>query len=235
MARLLIIGDVHGRDFWEEPCKHIDEFDKVIFLGDYHDPYPFQVSKETSRHQLRDKLVPFVEANRDKVVCLFGNHDGNYLVGAMADRFDHAHRDEIRSLLQRMNLQLTYEQDGYLFSHSGVLPGWVDENIEFGEEETMLEVVRRLNDLPFTDKSLLEVSSYRGGDANYGSCVWGDVREYADAYQFKDWYQIFGHTQLEREIIMPTFACLDCRKAFILDTETKELKAYEQERIHESD
>ena len=26
--------------FWKEPCKHIDEFDKTIFLGDYVDHYP---------------------------------------------------------------------------------------------------------------------------------------------------------------------------------------------------
>lgn len=72
--KLLIIGDVHGRDFWIEPCSHIDEFDKVIFLGDYHDPYPFQVSQDTSRHRLRDELLPFVLEHKDKVICLYGNH-----------------------------------------------------------------------------------------------------------------------------------------------------------------
>lgn len=24
--KVLIIPDVHGRTFWKEPCKHIDEF-----------------------------------------------------------------------------------------------------------------------------------------------------------------------------------------------------------------
>ena len=55
--RILVIPDVHGRDFWIEPCQHIDEFDKVVFLGDYHDPYTFQVSTDTSRHRLRDNLT----------------------------------------------------------------------------------------------------------------------------------------------------------------------------------
>ena len=76
--KILILGDIHGRDFWIEPCSHIDEFDKVIFLGDYHDPYPFEVSQETSRNRLRDQLLPFVLEHQDKVVCLCGNHDGNY-------------------------------------------------------------------------------------------------------------------------------------------------------------
>lgn len=37
--KILIIPDVHGRDFWTDPCKDISEYDRVIFLGDYTDPY----------------------------------------------------------------------------------------------------------------------------------------------------------------------------------------------------
>lgn len=224
--KILILPDIHGRDFWKEPCQHIDEFDKVICLGDYHDPYPFQVSQNTSRHMLRDEFVPFVEANRDKFICLFGNHDGNYLVGDMADRVDWRHRDEILNLLERLNLQLIYEQDGYLFSHAGVLPRWIEDNFETEEGKTELDIVKSLNNVDFSDSALLAVSPYRGGYSSAGSCVWGDVREYNDAYQFKEWYQIFGHTQLEKEVITDTYACLDCRKAFVLDTETKELKEW---------
>lgn len=33
---ILIIPDVHGRTFWKYA---IDKYDKVIFLGDYLDPY----------------------------------------------------------------------------------------------------------------------------------------------------------------------------------------------------
>lgn len=216
--KILIIPDVHGRDFWMEPCTHIDEFDKVVFLGDYHDPYPLEVSRNRSRHRLRDKLVPFVEANRDKVICLFGNHDGNYLVGDMADRFDSYHKDEITTLLKRMRIQLVYQVDNYLFSHAGVLPAWIEDNNLKIEE---------LNNYCLGHPALNQISPYRGGWENrVGSCIWGDVREYINAYQYTEYYQIFGHTQLEKEYICDTFACLDCRKAFVLDTKTKELKPY---------
>lgn len=217
--KILIIPDVHGRDFWIEPCKHIDEFDKVIFLGDYHDPYLSQVSQDTSRQRLREELVPFVEAHRDKVICLFGNHDGNYLVGNMADRYDDCHADEVKECLEKMNLRLIYQIDGYLFSHSGVLPKWLENN-----NLTLTD----LETLPFNHSALMDVSSYRGG-FDYGSCVWGDVVEYFHADKLPDLYQIFGHTQLKSEFITLYFACLDCRKAFVLDTETKELKAWEEE------
>jgi predicted phosphodiesterase len=217
--KLLIIPDVHGRDFWIEPCTHIDEFDKVIFLGDYHDPYSYEVSQDNSRHRLRDSLVPFVKEHKDKVVCLFGNHDGNYLVGDMADRVDFWHKYEIRDYLQEMDLKLIHREGKYLFSHAGVLPSWLKAN------DLTLE---DLENLPFNSQALMQVSPYRGGWSEAGSCVSGDVREYYSKEHIPDIYQIFGHTQLsENAIIMKDWACLDCRKAFTLIDD--ELKPYEKE------
>ena len=216
--KLLIIPDVHGRDFWMEPCSHVDEFDKIIFLGDYHDPYPWEVSQDTSRHRLRDSLLPFVQQFPDKVVCLFGNHDGNYLVGDMADRVDYWHKREIREYMEKMNIKLIHQEGKYLFSHSGVLPAWLKAN-----DLTLHD----LNNLPFSHQALMQVSPFRGGWSEAGSCVWGDVREYAMKEHIPDIYQIFGHSQLtEDAVIMKDWADLDCRKAFTLIDD--ELKPYEK-------
>lgn len=216
--KLLIIPDVHGRDFWMEPCSHVDEFDKIIFLGDYHDPYSWEVSQDTSRHRLRDSLLPFVQQFPDKVVCLFGNHDGNYLVGDMADRVDYWHKKEIREYMEKMNIKLIHQEGKYLFSHSGVLPAWLKANGL---------TLHDLNNLPFDHQALMQVSPYRGGWSEAGSCVWGDVREYALKEHIPDIYQIFGHSQLtEDAVIMKDWADLDCRKAFTLIDD--ELKPYEK-------
>lgn len=208
--KILIIPDVHGRDFWIDPCSHIDEFDKVIFLGDYHDPYSFQVSQTKSRHQLRDKLVPFVAEHKDKVVCLMGNHDANYTIGEMSNRFDRYHKDEIRGYLQRMNLKLAHQEGNILFTHSGVLPLWLHVN------ELTLDDVLSGN---VSDNALSQVSPRRGSWDHVGSCIWGDVDEYHNSEKLDGLYQIFGHTQMDSPVITPEFACLDCRKAFVLDTD----------------
>ena len=218
MSKILILPDIHGRDFWKEPCQHIDEFDKVICLGDYHDPYPFQVGKDTSRHMLRDEFVPFVEAHKDKFICLYGNHDCNYIYDVSADRYDKYHALEIERLLAKLDLQLIYKQDGYLFSHSGVLPFWLESNGLTLDD---------LNNIEASNPALYQVSPYRGGWTEAGSCIWGDVREYDESKHIPNLYQIFGHTQMYDCIIKDDYACLDCRKAFILNTETKELKEYE--------
>ena len=217
--KILIIPDVHGRDFWIKPCSFVDNFDKIIFLGDYHDPYPFEVSKDTSRHRLRDNLVPFVKEHKDKCVCLFGNHDGNYIVGDMADRADYFHRKEIQGYLKQLDLKLIYRVGNYLFSHSGVLPSWLEAN-GF--------TLEGLESIPFDHQALIQVSPYRGGWGEAGSCVWGDLREYNASKHIPDLFQIFGHSWIKHELVMEDYACLDCQKAFVLDTETNILKPFEE-------
>ncbi len=216
--KILVIPDVHGRDFWIEPCYHTEEFDKIIFLGDYHDPYSFQVSADTSRHRLRDKLLPFVLEHKDKVICLLGNHDGNYVIGEMADRMDVFHKGDIAHYLNQMDLKLAHQEGKYLFTHSGVLPAWLEYN-----NLTLTDVLD--NNVPY--EALVQVSPRRGGWDRCGSCIWGDVVEYDMSVKIPDIYQIFGHTQLQNEYIAKDFACLDARKAFVLDTELETLKPYD--------
>lgn len=139
----------------------------------------------------------------------------------MADRADHFHRKEIQGYLKQLDLKLTYRVGNYLFSHSGVLPSWLEAN-RFTLED--------LESIPFDHQALMQVSPYRGGWCETGSCVWGDVREYATKEHIPNIYQIFGHTQLvEDPLIEKDWACLDCRKAFVVDTELKSITEWKQQ------
>ena len=38
--KILVVPDEYGRTFWKEPVKnYIDQVDRIVFLGDYLDPY----------------------------------------------------------------------------------------------------------------------------------------------------------------------------------------------------
>jgi hypothetical protein len=72
------------------------------------------------------------------------------------------------------------------------------------------------------------VSSERGGRDPFGSCMWADVHEHLYMFNPSTYYQIFSHSlyypNLNDYYHNKHFAMLDCKKCFILNTETKELK-----------
>lgn len=72
--KIIIVPDVHGRDFWREPCyERYDEFDKIIFLGDYLDHYSGESTYEHDIDTLID-VIGFKKTYSDKVILLIGNH-----------------------------------------------------------------------------------------------------------------------------------------------------------------
>ena len=78
MSKVLVLPDVHGREFWKKPCENIDDFDKVVFLGDYLDPYDFDGITVKMAIENFKQIIDFAKKNTDKVVLLLGNHDMPY-------------------------------------------------------------------------------------------------------------------------------------------------------------
>ena len=204
MQTILIIPDTHGRKFWRKALEMIDEVDKVIFLGDYLDPY--DVSEEETLEEFKE-IVEFKLKYPDKVTLLIGNHDCEYIWPTLFSRtcrHCYSIEKEAQELFLKVGLSLVYEEDKYLFSHAGVLKGWLDF--------TNLTIENLTNNL--YDPLVLKMASWlRSGVYRYPSCVWCDVREFKSELPY---YQIFGHTQLIKEYITDEFACLDARKCFLL-------------------
>lgn len=222
MSKILVVPDIHGRSFWKEPCQQWQG--PIIFLGDYHDPYPFQVSRDNSLANLKE-LADFVEANQSRCVCLIGNHDANPYLGIkcpQGGRTDHRNLNRIGELIRKLNPQFCYYLDNIIFSHSGALLDWVN----YWELNPT-----KLDELSKDSPALEDVSPNRWGysQSGVGSILFGDVVEYADHKHIPGYYQVFGHTQLEKDpIIQEDYACLDCRQCFIMDTETKEIVPYNE-------
>lgn len=222
MSKILIIPDVHCRIFWKDAIKEKgNEVDKIIFLGDYLDPYPWEgFTFEDGLERLKEiinlkKNCP----DKDKITLLWGNHCVQYLKFLGDDvfpcsRYNSRYAKEVEELFtENKNLfRLFYKFDKYVFSHAGIVKNWMTDYCRCDNLDDLL------SDETKAYGKLWVISRIRGGNENYGSCVWNDVREFSN--DFPEIYQIFGHTQLqEKPIIADTFACLDCRKAFILDTE----------------
>ena len=230
MNKILVIPDVHGRSFWKDAVgEYASEVDKVIFTGDYHDPYEDEgISAKKSIENL-EGILTFYEANKDKVVLLIGNHDFHYIVGNDngTSRYDFVNSKLLHEIFgeYRDVMKLAYECEvgdkKYLFTHAGLMKRWYEAYADVIGELTV-DNLNKLMDSPEGAGALMAMSKYRtffGEKA--GSIIWSDVRERFDCKDANDgfggWYQIFGHTQLKEPIVMDTWACLDCRGASIVD------------------
>ena len=113
---------------------------------------------------------------------------------------------------------------------------WIKRNKDIIGEPT-IDSLNQLIKTPRGIAALGEMSTYRSwiGEKS-GSILWSDVREKIDTNKSDENniisnedsivdsydYQIFGHTRLaEKPIITDYWACLDCKKAFILDDDGK--------------
>lgn len=237
---ILIIPDVHGRDFWKKPVMDFLEKEegKIIFLGDYLDPYLYEfegtgMTDDEIRKKAIDTFKEIIElkkANFDRVVLLLGNHDLGYFIDKdiCEVRRDYFNYNIIRDLFDDNFDLFQLADEVYLngkhiiFSHAGFNKDYA--KFVFGDKVNEENVVELFNNTYYQDKieklqMLGYYSRYRGlWGGRFGSIVWADLREWFDnngneAYGFN----VVGHTQIIEPLINEKFAFLDCHKAFILN------------------
>lgn len=121
--RTAIIPDVHGRPFWRKIKEKINDVDKVIFLGDYLDPYGYEgITSESAIEEFKE-IIQFKVDNPDKVILLLGNHDCAYCYDfGSASRYDYANEELIKEIFENFKslFQLKYFSEDILYTHAGV-------------------------------------------------------------------------------------------------------------------
>ena len=223
---LIIIPDVHGRPFWRYPavtCRKAN----FVFLGDYLDPYEHDfINDEKAFEGLLD-ILAFKEAYPSRVTLLLGNHDMHYLSEKYikGSRYDEINAGRNRAFfISNLNsFQIAYETTingmRYLFSHAGVGRMWIKNYAHLKDDDITASWLNKcLNSYDFVE-ALNEVSAERGGNDQFGSMIWADVREQlVTTNVMMDLTQIFGHTRLDQPMnIHNRIYCLDCARAFYLN------------------
>ena len=233
--RLVIIPDVHGRDFWRDAVRDNPD-GEFLFLGDYLDPYELEGISEAEAFRGLEDILEFKKGHPDRVTLLWGNHDLHYLYPEfMGSRYDFNHAERYARMFSdhQTLFKMAYEANvagkRYLFSHAGVGLGWIKNNFPALEPEEINATL--LNDLvgyPAFMSALGDVSAYRFGDKEYGSMIWADIHEQsALENQFPGVIQVFGHSLLGLPFNYDDrIYCLDCRRAFFLDYEDGRIYDY---------
>jgi hypothetical protein len=131
--KYLILGDIHGRIIWKDIVSK-EDFDKVIFLGDYVSTHE-DISAKQQISNLLD-ILKYKYNNPDKVILLRGNHEMQHLGYSWAECS--GYNSEIgnymsESVFKERLLDLTqwcYIDDDLkiIFSHAGVSQVWLNDS-----------------------------------------------------------------------------------------------------------
>ena len=206
--KVLVIGDVHGRKFWRYAiANNIGQVDKVIFLGDYLDPYPEEINEHQELMECNDfydcigllnmlnDIISLKKNEPDKYILLCGNHTCSYIWPKFnaATRTDYQNWQKYHNFFsQNLNLfNLVWIENNVIFSHAGISEGWANrvwEYFEFPENElsSIKEIAEVLKNTPldnFTKEYIdviSDISRERGGWFIYGSSEWADLIEHVD-------------------------------------------------------
>jgi hypothetical protein len=218
---MLIVPDIHGRDFWKPALEYAGE---VLFLGDYVDHYPQEGFSEENAYEGLQRIVAFKQEFPERVTLLVGNHEFHYFnMAYQASRFDGRYYDKYHDILtgDTTNLfQMCKQVGNFLFIHAGITKGWYDlHRKELLAQGDTLEA--QINGL-FRSKpaTFYECSGYRGGWDNFSSPIWADIHElWEEPEPFApDIIQIVGHTQSTKEdpIIEKNVWLVDNKQLYLL-------------------
>lgn len=203
----IILGDIHGHDSWKRIIDQEKTFDRIVFLGDYHDSFTI------SSKSIADNFKSIAELKnnlKDKVILLCGNHDYHYIDG-IDSKFS-GYRPELKGiqkellleLIQNDTIQLCFkDENNRLYSHAGFSRTWWKENV--GKELDLETIDKDINTLFKTDLHPFDFiygrsGSYYGDDPENGPLWIRPDSLRIDAIEGVD--QIVGHTQPKNPVVI---------------------------------
>jgi hypothetical protein len=207
--KTITIGDLHGKDIWKNV--NIEDYDKVIYIGDYTDAY--DLADGTILRNLKD-IIEQKKQNPDKVIMLLGNHDVQYMFAKEKTAYlhncsgrRHSMRDDLHKLFNDNKdlFQLAHYEAGnggqmYLWTHAGVVEDWyVGRFLEvtYTKDYDWLNFGQQLN-LAFSnyEHCIFDCGYIRGGRYPTGGPLWADVSEVM-VRPLPNINQIIGHSKVK--------------------------------------
>lgn len=127
--KIIAVGDIHGRNFWQNFIN--ESYDKLVFVGDYFDPYDSKITPEDEIENFKN-ILAIKSENPDRVKLLIGNHDYHYLLGTgqMYSRYNVSAASVFSELLENAIhlLQVCYVYRNVVFNHAGLTNTWCHKN-----------------------------------------------------------------------------------------------------------
>ena len=209
--KILTIGDVHGRKVWKNIVeRYIDRVDKIIFTGDFADPYD-KISEYDILEQVYE-IFDFYDDYPDKVQFIWGNHDIHYLNDerSIASRYNPKLQQHLGKLYTeyKNKFKIAYKYKNYIWTHAGISETWAKRHKKLMEQKYNLkedysnidDVLNNIFNSP-NRHILSEIGFKRNGTNMSGGPLWCDLEELYNPRWIDiipGYHQIVGHSQVRR-------------------------------------
>jgi hypothetical protein len=122
--KIAILTDIHGTTYWRYAQKIIDDYDKVIFLGDYFDNW---IPKWPEQMDNACNIIAFKKQYPEKIDLCWANHDTSYYLNENCSGYQEEHAKDIKFFFNRHKdlLNVVYIYDNWIFSHAGISAKWM--------------------------------------------------------------------------------------------------------------
>ncbi|OEJ16114.1 phosphoesterase [Brachyspira hampsonii] len=200
--RFAVIGDLHGKNCWKKLIEgRFDNFDKIIFMGDYSDDSWVTFTDEEIVNNLKD-VIEFKKNHNDKIVLLIGNHDFQYIVGyPTASRYRKSYAEEMHEIFNNNSdiFSPIHIENNYIFTHAGITNGWIEYiRHKYDIKDINIDNVYDIVSLVYkNDKNDCNIASFRrGGGSEFAGILWADTGDlYDDAWT--GYNQVVGHNRVK--------------------------------------
>ena len=189
--KIVVIGDIHGRDWWYNAIDNESDADLFVFLGDYVTTHEGISSDQQCA--ICEDILNFKAENLDKVILLRGNHDNQMLGYAWAEcsGYDSKVASWLTGIKDRF-LSLTqwiYIHDDMIFSHAGISTEWM--RYYKINDVTEINSIEPCPTFGFTSNRFSDYC----GESSIQPCTW--IRPTTLArYLVPEYTQIVGHTPI---------------------------------------
>jgi len=122
--KIAIISDIHQTIYWRKIIDQVNNFDKIIFLGDEFDCWsniwPLQINNA-------ENIISFKNNNPDKIDLCWSNHAISYFLNEECSGYQDEHAAEIKNFYNKYKelYNVIYIYDKWIFSHGGVSIKWM--------------------------------------------------------------------------------------------------------------
>ena len=145
--KLVVIGDIHGRDIWKQIVAKEHDADEFVFVGDYFDSFTIKGQEQINNFL---DIIEFKNTSLyHKVTLLTGNHDYHYYPGIEdtgTSGYQALMAPSIKYVVNenKQDLQVAYQVGNFVFSHAGFSSEWLDDMVVGWDVSNMVDKTNEL-------------------------------------------------------------------------------------------